>query len=77
MACFESMTLKDLERIKDINHYIFDYLHKVMYMFVNSNEIIESFNGCGREKMVEIFEQYRLDDSWTQYFWTYYCQFGM
>jgi hypothetical protein len=44
-----------MEKIKDINHQIFDYLHKVMYMFINSNNI-ESFNGCGREKMVESFE---------------------
>jgi hypothetical protein len=45
-----------MEKIKDINHQIFDYLHKVMYMFINYNENIESFNGCGREKMVESFE---------------------
>jgi hypothetical protein len=52
-------------KIKDINHEIFDCLHKVMYMSINYNETIESFNGCGREKMVESFERYRLDDSWT------------
>ncbi len=45
-----------------------------MYMSINSNETIESFNGCGRKTMVESFERYKFDNSWTQYIWTYYCQ---
>jgi hypothetical protein len=45
-----------MEKIKDINREIFYYLHKVMCISINFNETIESFNGCGREKMVESFE---------------------
>jgi hypothetical protein len=30
-----------------------------------------------RKKVVESFEQHNPNASWTQYFWDYYCQFGM
>jgi hypothetical protein len=29
------------------------------------------------KKIIESFTQHLFDDSWTQYFWTYYFQVGM
>jgi hypothetical protein len=46
-------------------------------MPIGPGESIEAFMIQGRNKIIESFTQHLLDDSWTQYFWTYYFQVGM
>jgi hypothetical protein len=47
-----------MENIKDskIKCVVFDYLHIVMFMSINPNETIDDFKSCGREIMVENFD---------------------
>jgi hypothetical protein len=52
-------------------------LHDVMYMSIEPKENIETFKEQERLKVLQSFEQHSPSDSWTHYFWTYYCQFGM
>ncbi len=68
-----------MEEIKDkeMRLAILDGLHKVMYMSINPYENIESFKDSGRKKVVESFGWHKFGESWTQYFWSYYYQFGM
>jgi hypothetical protein len=56
-----------MEKIKDseVQHVILDDLHTIMYMPIEPNENIESFT------------QHLPNDSWIQYFWTYYFQDSM
>ncbi len=65
-----------MEKIKDneVQRVILDDLHTVMYMPMEPGETIEAFMICGINKIIEIFTQHLLNDSWTQYFWTYYFQ---
>jgi hypothetical protein len=47
-----------MEKINDImvQDTIFDDLHMVTYMFINPSKTIDSFKGCGKKKVIEIFE---------------------
>jgi hypothetical protein len=47
-----------MEKINDIKvqNIIFDDLHMVIYMTINPSKTIVSFKGCGRKKVIEIFE---------------------
>jgi hypothetical protein len=51
-------------------------LHTIMYMPIELSENIESFMIRGRNKIIKNFTQHLSNDSWTQYFWTYYFQVG-
>jgi hypothetical protein len=68
-----------MEKIKDsgVQRAILDNLHTIMYMPIGLDESIEAFMTQGRNKIIESFTQHLLDDSWIQYFWTYYFQVGM
>jgi hypothetical protein len=57
--------IKDAE----VNHAILDCLHMVMFMSINPRKTIESFKVLEREKVVETFDTFNLDDAWTEYFW--------
>jgi len=59
-----------------VRHAILDDLHIVMYMLIKPSENIEIFMTRGRNKIIENFTQHLLNNSWTQYFWTYYFQVG-
>jgi hypothetical protein len=45
-----------MEKIKDVKvrHVVFDYLHNIMFMSINSGEMIISFKTCEREKMLDL-----------------------
>ncbi len=70
--------LHSMEKIKEngVQREILDDLHTVMYMPMELNESIETFMIRGKNKIIEIFTQHLLGDSWTWYFWTYYFQVG-
>jgi flavin reductase (DIM6/NTAB) family NADH-FMN oxidoreductase RutF len=51
-------------------------LHDVMYMSINHGEIIDDFKERGRVDVKERFHKHRPGHVWTNYFWTYYHQFG-
>jgi hypothetical protein len=70
--------LRLMEKIKDneMQRAILDDLHTVMYMPIEPSESIEAFMTRGRNKIIESFTQHFSGDSWTRYFWTYYCQVG-
>jgi hypothetical protein len=65
-----------MEKINDseIKCAIFDRLHMVMFMSINPNETIDDFKACGRETLVESFDNLQSDVAWTRYFWAYYWQ---
>jgi hypothetical protein len=65
-----------MEKIKgsDVRHAIFDYLHTMMFMSINPDETIDDFKACGREMVVESFDNLQPSVAWTRYFWAYYCQ---
>jgi hypothetical protein len=48
----------------------------VMFMSINPNETIDDFKACGKEMMVESFDNLQLGVARTKYFWAYYCQLG-
>jgi hypothetical protein len=68
-----------MEKIKDngVQCVILDDLHIIMYMLIEQGENIEAFMTHGENKIIESFTQHLFDDSWTQYFWTYYVQVDM
>jgi hypothetical protein len=47
-----------------------------MYMFINHGETIDDFKEHGRVVMKKNLHKHRPCDAWTNYFWTYYHQFG-
>jgi hypothetical protein len=49
----------------------------VMYISIEPKQNIETFKEWRRMKVLQNYEQHNPNDSWTLYFWTYYCQFGM
>jgi hypothetical protein len=51
-----------MEKIKgsNVRHAIFDYLHTMMFMSINPDETINDFKACGREMVVESFDNYNL-----------------
>jgi hypothetical protein len=65
-----------MEKIKDskVNCVILDRLHMVMFMSINPNETIDDFKACGKEMVVESFDNLQLDVAWTRYFWVLYYQ---
>jgi hypothetical protein len=67
-----------MEKIKDngVQRAILNDFHIVMYMPIEPCENIEAFMIRGRNNIIESFTQHLPDDSWTQYFWTYYFQVG-
>jgi hypothetical protein len=71
--------LHSMEKIKDneVWREILYYFHTVIYTPIKPNESIEAFMTHGRNKIIESFTQYLLDNSWIQYFWTYYLQVGI
>ncbi len=70
--------LRSMEKIKDneMRHAIFDNLHTIMYMPIESSESIEAFMTRGKHKIIESFTQHLPSDSWIRYFWNYYFQVG-
>jgi len=50
--------LHSMEKIKDseVRCVILDCLHMVMFMSINPNETIDDFKECGKERVVEIFD---------------------
>jgi hypothetical protein len=68
-----------MEKIKNngVQRVILDDLHIIMYMPIKQGENIEAFTVHGKKRIIENFTQHLFDDSWTQYFWTYYFQVGM
>jgi hypothetical protein len=65
-----------MEKIKDsqVRRQVFDHLHMVMFMSINSNETIDDFKACRREMVVKSFDNLQLNVVWTRYFGAYYCQ---
>jgi hypothetical protein len=47
-----------MEKIKDleVKCVVLDHLHTVMLMSINLNETIESFKACGKEMVMESFD---------------------
>ncbi len=68
--------LHSMEKIKDseVRCVVLDHLHMVMFISINSNEIIDDFKARGREMVVESFDKIQPSVVWTRYFWAYYCQ---
>jgi hypothetical protein len=68
--------LRSMEKIKDLEVKcdVFDCLHMVMFMSINPNESIDDFKACGKETVVESFDNLQPGLAWTKYFWAYYCQ---
>jgi len=66
------------KKIKDVEVRggILQDLHDVMYMPITSWRIIDDFKEHGRVVLRESFQKHKLGDVWTNYFWTYYHQFG-
>ncbi len=50
--------LCSMEKIKDlkVRRAVLDYFHTVMFMSINSYETIDDFKACGREMVVESFD---------------------
>jgi hypothetical protein len=48
----------------------------MMYMSINHGETIDDFKERGRVDVRESLHKHRPGDAWTNYFWTYYHQFG-
>jgi hypothetical protein len=57
-----------MEKIKDfeVRCVVLDYLHMVMFMSINPNETIDDFKACGREMVVENFDNLQLGVVWTR-----------
>jgi hypothetical protein len=51
-------------------------LHDVMYMSINHGKTIDDFKERGRVAVRESLHKHKPTDAWTNYFWTYYHQFG-
>jgi hypothetical protein len=51
-----------MEKIKDskVRCVVLDCLHMVMFMSINPNETINDFKACGREVVVESFDNLQL-----------------
>jgi hypothetical protein len=45
-----------MEKIKDVKvrHVVLDYLHNMIFMSIDSREMIQSFKACEREKMLDL-----------------------
>jgi hypothetical protein len=70
--------LRGTEKIKDVEVQggILQDLHDVMYMSINHGKTIDDFKECGRVVVRKSLHKHKLGDAWTNYFWTYYHQFG-
>ncbi len=79
MACIKGMALVcNGENFKCWGLTInLSWPNDVIYMFIKPNKNIETFKEQKRMKVLQSFKQHNLGDYWTNYFWTYYCQFGM
>ncbi len=68
-----------MEKNKDSEVWcaILDDFHTVIHMPIEPGESIEAFMTHGKNKIIENFTQHLPNDSWTQYFWTYYFQVDM
>jgi hypothetical protein len=51
-------------------------LHDVTYISINHGETIDDFKERGKVNVKKNLYKHRLGDAWTNYFWTYYHQFG-
>jgi hypothetical protein len=51
-----------MEKIKDleVKCVVLDHLHMVMFMSINPSETIDDFKACGREMVVESFDNLQL-----------------
>ncbi len=65
-----------METTKDskVRRAILDHLHMVMFMSINLDETIDDFKACGKEMVVESFDNLQPSVDWIKYFWAYYCQ---
>ncbi len=63
-----------MEKIKDVEvrHAIFDCLHILIFMPSTFGRPFESLKACGKKKVVERFDTFKLGYAWTKYFWAYY-----
>ncbi len=68
--------LRSIEKIKDLEmrHAVLDHLRMVMFMSINPNETINDVKACGKEMVVESFDNLQPSVVWTKYFLAYYCQ---
>jgi hypothetical protein len=57
-----------MKKIKhvEVRQVIFDYLHIMMFMSINLEEIIVFFKTHGREKVMECFNILQLGDAWIR-----------
>ncbi len=78
LACSQSMVFMWYQKIKDVEVWggILQSLHDAMYMSINHGETIDDFKERGRVVVRKNLHKHRLGDAWTNYFWTYYHQFG-
>jgi len=67
-----------IEKIKDVEMWggILLNLLDVMYMSINHGKTIDNFKERGRVVLRESLHKHKFGDVWTNYFWTYYHQFG-
>ncbi len=75
---FKAWRLRGTEKIKDVEVWggILQDLHDVMYNSINHGETIDDFKERGRVVVRESLHKHRPSHAWTNYFWTYYHQFG-
>jgi hypothetical protein len=64
-----------VEKIKNVKVRcaILDYLHTMMFMFINPRETIESFKPWGGIRWWKPSIPLNPSNVWTRYFWAYYC----
>ncbi len=67
-----------IEKIKNVKVQggIFQDLYDVIYMSINHGETTNDFKEHGRVDVRERFHKHKPSDAWTNYFYTYYHQFG-
>jgi len=51
-------------------------LHDVMYLAINHGKTFDDFKEHGRVDVRENFHKHKPSDTWTNFFWSYYHQFG-
>ncbi len=75
---FKAWRLHGTEKIKDVEMWggILQDLHDVMYTSINHGKTIDDFKEHGKVDVRENLHKHRPGDVWTNYFWTYYHQFG-
>jgi hypothetical protein len=75
---FKAWRLHGIEKIKnvEVRGGILQDFHDVMYMSINHGKTIDDFKESGKVDVRESLHKHRPSGAWTNYFWTYYHQFG-